>query len=181
MPLINNEKRYQQHRKQSIGNIIFYHGQAELAPCCEFILTLTPLFPVLNTPKPTWHFCFTTTTVSLIGKLIVFYIIKVSVIFQAEERVRRISSDLHCDILGLNGAERYKRNKKIKKTFSSRGSVEIPVVSHCRSYKKPYLHVHNIDMKNWISVSMTALCTPGACGYDRIHECSQSRQTEYNR
>ncbi|XP_044229377.1 ankyrin repeat domain-containing protein 2 [Thunnus albacares] len=50
---------------------------------------------------------------------------------QAEERVRRISSDLRCEVLGPNGAENItelcKRNKKIKKTYSSRGSVEMPM------------------------------------------------------
>ncbi|XP_059215713.1 ankyrin repeat domain-containing protein 2 [Centropristis striata] len=51
---------------------------------------------------------------------------------QAEERVRRISTDLHCEILDLNGEENIKelckRKKKIKKTFSPRVSVEIPVI-----------------------------------------------------
>ncbi|KAL7383801.1 hypothetical protein ABVT39_017844 [Epinephelus coioides] len=50
---------------------------------------------------------------------------------QAEERVRRISSELHCEILDLSGGENItelcKRKKKIKKTYSPRVSVEIPV------------------------------------------------------
>uniref|UniRef100_A0A4W6C4N8 Ankyrin repeat domain 2 (stretch responsive muscle) n=1 Tax=Lates calcarifer TaxID=8187 RepID=A0A4W6C4N8_LATCA len=53
---------------------------------------------------------------------------------QAEERVRRISSDLHCEILDLSGGEDIielcKRKKKIKKTYSPRLSVEIPVIGH---------------------------------------------------
>ncbi|XP_042357944.1 ankyrin repeat domain-containing protein 2 [Plectropomus leopardus] len=51
---------------------------------------------------------------------------------QAEERVRRISSELHCEILDLSGGENItelcKRKKKIKKTYTPRVSAEIPVI-----------------------------------------------------
>ncbi|XP_054456587.1 ankyrin repeat domain-containing protein 2 [Anoplopoma fimbria] len=51
---------------------------------------------------------------------------------QAEERVRRISSDLHCEILDLSGGDNItelcKRKKKIKKTNLPRVSVESPVI-----------------------------------------------------
>ncbi|XP_070772226.1 ankyrin repeat domain-containing protein 2 [Enoplosus armatus] len=51
---------------------------------------------------------------------------------QAEERVKRISSDLRCEILDLSGGENLtelcKRKKKIKKAYSPRMSVETPVI-----------------------------------------------------
>ncbi|XP_074501910.1 uncharacterized protein ankrd2 [Sebastes fasciatus] len=51
---------------------------------------------------------------------------------QVEESVRRISSDLHSEILDLSGGENItelcKRKKKIKKTCSPRVSVEIPEI-----------------------------------------------------
>ncbi|TKS85599.1 Ankyrin repeat domain-containing protein 2 [Collichthys lucidus] len=60
----------------------------------------------------------------------VFYIITVFVIFQEEERVRRISSELQCEILDLSEGENItepcKRKNKIKK-YSPGVSVGIPV------------------------------------------------------
>ncbi len=79
--------------------------------------------------------------------------------FQAEDRVRRISSDLHCEILDLSGGENItelcKRKKKIKKTYSPRVSVEISVVSY--TFQKPHLHVHSRNIKTE-SVSLLSLC-----------------------
>ncbi|XP_022619356.1 ankyrin repeat domain-containing protein 2-like [Seriola dumerili] len=53
---------------------------------------------------------------------------------QAEERVRMIASDLHCEIVDLSGEENItelcKRKKKIKTTYSPGLSTEIPVVGH---------------------------------------------------
>ncbi|KAI3363201.1 hypothetical protein L3Q82_011830, partial [Scortum barcoo] len=52
--------------------------------------------------------------------------------FQTEEQVRRISSDIRCEILDVSGGENVteqcKRKKKIKKTYSPRVSVEIPEI-----------------------------------------------------
>uniref|UniRef100_A0A8C2ZHE1 Ankyrin repeat domain 2 (stretch responsive muscle) n=1 Tax=Cyclopterus lumpus TaxID=8103 RepID=A0A8C2ZHE1_CYCLU len=63
----------------------------------------------------------------------VFYIIAVSVIFQAEERVRSSSSDLHCELLDLSGGENItelcKRKEQMKKTYSPRVSVQSPIGS----------------------------------------------------
>lgn len=51
---------------------------------------------------------------------------------QAEQRGRRISSDLHCEILDLSGGENItelcKRKKKIKKANSAGVPVELPVI-----------------------------------------------------
>lgn len=64
----------------------------------------------------------------------VFNTSTISVIFQAEERGKMISSDLYCEVLDLSGGENItelcKTQKKIKKTYSPRVSVETPVVSH---------------------------------------------------
>lgn len=51
---------------------------------------------------------------------------------QAEERVRSISSDLHCEVLDLSGGENItelcKREEQMKKTFSPKLFVESPVI-----------------------------------------------------
>ncbi|XP_035810833.2 ankyrin repeat domain-containing protein 2 isoform X2 [Amphiprion ocellaris] len=51
---------------------------------------------------------------------------------QEEERVRRLSSDLHSEILDLSAGDNIpegcKRKKKIKTTYAPRVSVEIPVI-----------------------------------------------------
>ncbi|XP_030298333.1 ankyrin repeat domain-containing protein 2 [Sparus aurata] len=50
---------------------------------------------------------------------------------QAEERARRVSTDLHCEVLDVSGGENItelcKRKKNFKTTRSPRMSVEIPV------------------------------------------------------
>lgn len=70
--------------------------------------------------------------------------------------MKRISSDLHCELLDLSREENITqlwKNKKIEKIYSPRLSVEIPVVS--ANVQKPYLHVHNRDTE---TASMSFSC-----------------------